>query len=290
VTRSSICAVISLIGAAVAWLAPMRAPSAAEGCGEVVTVETHDRTTTRYALTFPTDPPPTTARVALVLLPGGGGHLNLDDRGCARALKGNSLVRSLSHFRDLGLVTALVDAPSDHTGEDGLAGFRASASHADDLGRIMRDVRGRAGAAVWLVGTSRGSISAANAASRLTGASAPDGVVLSSALMSGGKGGQRSWLTQTVFDVRLEEIRVPVLVVGHAADTCARSPANLMPNITARTNGAREQVVTVTGGPGRAAGSQPSVEACEGRSPHGFIEQEAAVAAGIARFIREGSY
>ena len=67
-------------------------------------------------------------------------------------------------------------------------------------------------------------------------------------------------------------------------------PANLMPNITARTSGVREQVVTVTGGPGGAAGSPSSVEACEGRSPHGFIEQEAAVAAGIARFIREGTY
>jgi len=28
----------------------------------------------------------------------------------------------------------------------------------------------------------------------------------------------------------------------------------------------------------------------EGRSPHGFVEQEAEVAAGIARFIRGGSY
>ena len=69
-----------------------------------------------------------------------------------------------------------------------------------------------------------------------------------------------------------------------------RSPASLMANITARTNGAREQVVTVTGGPGHPAGSRPSIEACEGRSPHGFIDQEAAVAAGIARFIREGTY
>jgi len=288
--RSSTGAVLSLIGAAAAWLAPVGALSAAEACGEVVTVETHDRTTTRYALALPADPPPATARVALVLLPGGGGHLDLDDRGCARALKGNSLVRSLPYFRDLGLVTALVDAPSDHPGEDGLAGFRISAAHADDLGRIIRDVRARAGASVWLVGTSRGSLSAANAAARLTGPSAPDGIVLTSALMSGGKGGQRPWVTQTVFDLRLEEIRVPVLVIGHAADTCVRSPASLMPNITARTNGAREQVVTVTGGPGRATGSQPSVEACEGRSPHGFIEQEAAVAAGIARFIRDGNY
>ena len=83
---------------------------------------------------------------------------------------------------------------------------------------------------------------------------------------------------------------MPVLVDGHAADTCIRSPAGLMGKITERTNGAREQVVTVTGGPGSPAGAQASVEACQGRMPHGFVEQEAEVAAGIARFIRGGRY
>ncbi len=58
-----------------------------------------------------------------------------------------------------------------------------------------------------------------------------------------------------------------------------------MGKITARIGGARERVVTVTGGPGYPG--PVSLEACEGRSPHGFVEQEAEVAAGIARF---GSY
>jgi hypothetical protein len=44
------------------------------------------------------------------------------------------------------------------------------------------------------------------------------------------------------------------------------------------------------GGPGAGAGGQPSVDACQGRSPHGFVDQEGEVAAGIARFIRGGSY
>ena len=81
-----------------------------------------------------------------------------------------------------------------------------------------------------------------------------------------------------------------VLVIGHVADTCLRSPASLMANITNRTNGMREQVVMVMGGPGAPAGGQASLDACQGRSPHGFIEQEAEVAAGIARFVRGGRY
>ena len=106
--------------------------------------------------------------------------------------------------------------------------------------------------------------------------------------MAGQRGTKKSWVAHSVFDLRLEAITVPVLVIGHAADTCIRSPTSLMAQITARTNGAREQVVTVSGGPGSVDGS--SIEACEGRAPHGFVDQEAEVVAGIARFVRGGNY
>jgi hypothetical protein len=60
-------------------LATMAATSLAQSkpsgdCGEVVTIPTHDRTTTRYALARPTTPLPGEP-IAIVLLPGGGGHL-----------------------------------------------------------------------------------------------------------------------------------------------------------------------------------------------------------------------
>jgi hypothetical protein len=288
-TRSAVWAALWLVSMTSTSLAQSRTTPPVDRCGEVITIETHSRTTTRYALAYPDGTSRQGGSIALVLLVGGGGHLALDDKGCPRALKGNALVRSLPHFHDAGFITAMVDAPSDHPGEDGLAGFRIAPEHADDLGKVIADVRARTNAPVWLVGTSRGAISAANAAARLSGRSAPEGLVLTSALMSGGRGGAKPWLTHTVFDLPLEAIRVPIIVVGHASDTCIRSPADLMRNITGRTNGAREQVVTVTGGPG-PVGGPPSVEACQGRTPHGFIDQEAAVAAGIGRFIRGGSF
>ena len=256
----------------------------------MVTLQTHGRTTTRYALAGPKGAPAPGGQIALVLLVGGGGHLDLDAAGCPRALTGNSLVRSLPLFHDQGFVTALVDAPSDHPGEEGLAGFRVEAQHAEDIGRVITDLRGRGNAGVWLVGTSRGTISAVNAASRLSPPAAPEGLVLTSVLTVGGAGGQRPWVRQTVFDLRLDAIRVPLLVVGHAADLCIRSPAGLMRDVATRTRSTRQQVVTVTGGPGNTAGAQPSLEACGGRTPHGFLDQEAEVAAGIARFVRGGSY
>jgi len=284
--RPWILAALLLLWPPAALAQPTAAPPT--GCGEVITLETHGRTTTRYALASPAGAPAQSGRIALVLLVGGGGHLDLDDKGCPRALTGNSLVRSLTHFHAAGFVTALVDAPSDHHGEDGLGGFRIAADHAEDLGKIIADVRRRTDAPVWLVGTSRGAISAANAAARLTGPSAPEGLVLTSAVMSGVTGGQKAWVAQTVFDPPLEAIRIPVVVVGHSGDKCIRSPADLMDKITARTSGTREQVVTVSGGPGKPGA--PSIAACEGRAPHGFVEQEAEVAAGIARFIRGSKY
>jgi hypothetical protein len=262
---------------------------AADKCGEVISLETHERSTTHYSFAPPEGSVAQGGPIALVLLAGGGGHLDLDGNGCARLLKGNSLVRSVPLFRAAGFFAALVDAPSNHHGEYGLGGLRVAERHAQDLGKVVADVRARTKGQVWIVGTSRGAISAVNAAARLSGPSAPDGIVLTSALTAGQRGAKKAWVAHSVFDLRLEEIRMPVLVVGHAADRCVRSPAALMGNIVARTNGVREQVVTVMGGTAKPGGS-PSVDACEGRSPHGFVDQEAEVAAGIARFVRGGAY
>ena len=277
---ATVVAVLASVAPAAAEAQTAPAPA---GCGEVVSVATHGRTMTRFAFARPKEG----SGPAMVLLAGGEGFLDLDDRGCPRKLKNNSLVRSIPHFHGHGVSTALLDAPSDRHGADGLAGFRIAREHADDLGKVIADVRRRAGAPVWLAGTSRGTISAANAASRLSGPSAPDGLVLTSAVTSGGKGGHKPWAVQTVFSVPLGSIRVPVLVVGHAADKCIRTPASLMGNITARMNGAREQVVTVTGG---SANSRSGLEACEALTPHGFLGQEATVAAGMVRFVRGGRY
>jgi hypothetical protein len=227
-------------------------------CGEVVTLKTHGSSTTRYALTVP---PKATA--VLILLPGGPGHADLDAGGCAQKLKGNSLIRSQELFHREGFATALVDAPSDHHGEHGLEAFRAQA------------------------GTSRGAISAANAAGRLQGANAPDGVILTSPVTVGTTGGRLAWTAQAVGDAPLENIRIPVLLVGHAADNCMRSPASGLAGIERRVKSSRVQSVTITGGPGSR---QSGLAACEGRSPHGFADQEAEVAAGIARFVRGGRY
>ncbi len=255
----------------------------AQGCGEVLSIATASAGEQRAAFVAPTAQPP----VTLVLLPGGGGHAALDAQGCAQKLKGNWLNRALPLFQAAGLGTLFVDAPADRQGADGLGGYRGQAGHADDIGRLIAAVRARTGGAVWVVGTSRGSISAANAAGRLRGDAAPDGVVLTSSVVRGSSGA--SWVRQTVFDVPLADITAPLLAVVHAQDACVRSPPTESARLIAATRSARSQAVTVTGGPGPTASADP-MQACEGRSPHGFDGQDAEVAAGIARFVRGGAY
>ena len=266
------------------WLALPLPGRAATGCGEVVRLPAHEGTTQSASLAAPPN-----AWGGVVLLAGGSGVIDLDDQGCVQGLKGNSLVRGAPFLRSAGLVTILLDAPSDHHGEgDGLGGFRTDPRHAEDIGRVVAEVRRRVTGPVWLVGTSRGTISAANAASRLMGAARPDGVVLTSVLTVGNPRGQKSWVAQTVFDLPLEAVTIPALLVGHANDTCLRTPHELMAKVAGRIAAERKQVVTVTGGPGGRGVS--GTEACEGRSPHGFVGQEDEVLAGIVRFIRGAPY
>lgn len=272
----AIAVVISLTTAGASW--------AADGCGNPITLRGHGDSTTKYSLSHESRG----AKAALVLLPGGGGFMDLRANGCPRKLRGNSLVRSQSLFHESGFVTALVDAPSDRQGKAGLGGFRVKQEHADDIGKVIADVRQRTGLPVWLIGTSRGAISAANAASRLTGAAAPDGLVLTSPVTSGFEGGRKWWVAQTVFSNDLGAIRIPVLVVVHDADKCIRTPPVLGPRVVGKTASVRGQAVSVSGGPGGSGGE--GVKACKGRSPHGFLGQEAEVVAGIARFIGGGKY
>ncbi len=253
-------------------------------CGTPVELAAHGGTSLRYGLSGPD----MDARAALVLLPGGGGFIDLDRNGCPRQLTGNSLIRQQPHFHAAGLVTALVDAPSDHQGQEGLGEFRIDPDHAADIGKVIADLRHRTGLPVWLVGTSRGAISAANAAARLTGAHAADGLVLTSPVTAGLEGARKPWVAHSVFSLDLDAIRMPVLVVVHAEDKCVRTPPDLADKIAAETTSPREQTVTVSGGPGWSG--ETGVKACRGKSPHGFLEQEAEVAAGIARFIAGGQY
>lgn len=218
-----------------------------------------------------------------VLLPGGPGLIDLDAQGCPRALRGNSLIRAIPDFLKGGAVTALLDAPAEWRGQHGLSTFRIEPAHAEALGVAVKALRETYRVPVWLVGTSRGAISAANGAARLAGEAAPDGVILTSPVSQGARG-NLPFVSQDVFQLPLARISIPLFVLGHAGDTCVRSPPG---NVTRVANTAsaspRKGAQIMTGGPGT---NLTDLQACEGRSPHGFDGQEAEMAGLLLEFAR----
>jgi hypothetical protein len=260
---------------------------AQQRCGEVVTLNTRAGTTMSYS--FVEAKGGAGAPLAIVMLIGGSGYLDLDDQGCPRKLSRNNLLRMRPALNELSISTAYVDVPSDLRTDEGFGSDRIATGHARDLGMVIAQIRARTKGPVWVAGHSRGSLSAANAASQLTGDAAPDGVILLSAMYVGDPKARRQWAGHTVFHLDLDAIKVPVLVIGHAADNCVRSMPDQMQRVLDKTKGSRQQIATVTGGP-IAPGRAPGLGACEVGEPHDFVQQENEVAAGIAKFMRGGSY
>jgi hypothetical protein len=195
----------------------------------------------------------------LLLFPGGAGVVS---KG-----RNNFLVRTVPQFAALGVTVAVVDTPSDQS--NGLSdSFRMSAEHATDVAAVIAALRQRAAVPVWLVGTSRGTISAAALGARLEPPLIA-GVVLTSTV----------WRV-AIPQISLETIRVPVLVVHNQNDGCFQSPfADAAPGFARLRAAPAKELITVSGGTSRSA-------PCEALSPHGYYGIEDQVVPPIVAWIK----
>jgi hypothetical protein len=178
--------------------------------------------------------------------------------GAVASVRQNFLLRVADRFVAQGINVAVADAPSDHAGGMG-SPFRYSPAHATDIAAIIAFAKSRAPVPVWLVGTSRGSISAANGAARI-GPPSVAGVVLTSSVWEGG-----------MLNVALGDIAVPVLVVHNHDDGCHESPFGDTASAMARMQHAPiKELIAVSGGSLRGS-------PCDALSPHGYygIEDQA---------------
>lgn len=204
-----------------------------------------------------------TPRAIAVVFVGGEGVLALDRNGPTK-LRGNFLFRVRNALARAGLLLAYPDAPSDQS--RGLGNFRISANHAEDIKAMILALKKRADLPVFLIGTSRGTVSTANVAARLDPALIK-GVLLTSTITERSRNKLRS-----VHDTPLENIRVPVLALAHRDDGCYVTPASDVPHLLlALGNAPRKDSVVLTGG------RTPKSDPCEAMSQHGFfgIEDQA---------------
>ncbi|HUJ73671.1 MAG TPA: alpha/beta hydrolase, partial [bacterium] len=150
---------------------------------------------------------------------------------------------------------------------------RTTQRHALDVKGVIAYLRGDAPLPVFLIGTSMGTVSAANAAARLQQGGA-DGVVLTSTVTRG------SLNYPSVYDTDLGAIRIPVLLLHHAQDYCAASPPGGAEALAGRLRRTTQVELRLLSG-----GLPRESDYCEPRSAHGFFGSEDQATAAISAWI-----
>ena len=205
---------------------------------------------------------------ALALLYSGGHgdiHLRLE-RGRPVFQEGNFLLRSRGEFIRNGILPVIVDVPSDSP--QGVSdAYRRSDAQVADARAVLAAVRARfPGLPVFIVTTSRSTLSGAHLG-RSLGADEIAGVVLSSSMVVSGP-----WESLVGFDFKA--VRAPLLFVHHRDDGCQATPYYAAARIAEGF-----PLVSVQGG------LAPKSGPCAAFAPHGYYGSEARVIDAMAAWM-----
>jgi predicted esterase len=226
---------------------------------EMVTLPTRPNVTQSYFLTSR----PKNLQAIGILFPGSGGLINLrTENGQAKFNQGNFLVRSRVEFVKRGVIAAIIDAPSDQQGGWGMNDeFRLGEQHFADISAVIEDLGKRfSGASLFLVGTSRGTISAASLGARL--GERVTGVVLTSSMFRPApRKSKEPGLGLSKFD--FATVKVPLLFVHHVSDQCESTQYS-----DAARLAEKYPLISVFGG------SPPQSGPCDAFSQHGYLGKE----------------
>ncbi|MEO6016335.1 MAG: alpha/beta hydrolase [Polaromonas sp.] len=241
----------------------------AQGAPRVVDIPSRPGVTQRIVYIAPASAP----KAAVILFAGGNGGLQITETGSFAGGGGNFLVRTREQFASAGFAVAVIDAPSDKQSPPYLSGNRQTPEHRADVLAVIAWLKQQAPVPVWLVGTSRGTQSAAYIATEATPAQGgPDGLVLTSTILTDPKG-------RAVPKLPMEKLAIPVLVVHHEQDgckLCAFSDMPLLMEKLAKTP--KAELISVTGG-------QSKGDPCGAMAYHGYNGMEADVVGKITRWM-----
>lgn len=258
---------ITAVAAALAFAPPARTE-------EIVTLNTRDGVTQSYLLSVPDSGKP---QGAAILFPGGRGAINLRTEGNRVRVGGNNfLTRSRGEFVKRDFATALLDAPSDQA--SGMSDeFRTSAPHMGDIKAVLTDLNQRfPGVPVVMIGTSRGTVSAAYSAREFGNNVA--GVVLTSSLFLIHPK-RDSYRPPALGKFDFQAIKAPLLFVHHRDDACSTTPYREAARLVGKY-----PLISVKGG------APPQSGECEGQSAHGFFGREAPTIDAIANWMLKKPY
>jgi len=257
----------AFLGAALVLLAPPTAAMAEE----VVKIKTRPGVTVKFIIRGERAGNPPIA----ILFAGGGGVIDLDNWDGSGNPVGNFLVRTRKHWVKHNLLVAVPDAPSDM--QNGMAMWRTSADHAADIRAVIAHLRRFSKGPVFLIGTSRGTVSAAGIAAHMSPKEL-GGIVLTATVTRYNRGRDKD----RVQSAKLEKIRVPVLLAHHEDDSCYVTVFEDLPALAKEFTGAPKVEIKGYRGGGNYRGSE-----CGARAAHGFRGIEKRVVRETAAWIHE---
>src|ERR1700690_3019937 len=233
----------------------------------VQTIETRPGVTLSYLL----DTPDVTAKGVLILFCGGTGEGHFAGSGTDVSLSDNFLARTSPDFVKKGFAIALVGVPSDH--QSGmLDSFRTSPEHTADIQKLVQVLVKKNLGPIFLVGTSRGTLSAAYLATSIHDEQVR-GLVLTSSLSAVGS-------------LPLQTVTIPVLIVHHGHDDCHSTPYEAAYSLKhSFVKSPKVDFVSVNGGAAgvgyyegrgkkRKGGGGSGSDPCKALSHHGFLGVE----------------
>jgi poly(3-hydroxybutyrate) depolymerase len=242
--------------------------SACHAAEDLVTIPTRQGVTLSYLLDQDKSASP---KIVVISFVGGLGAVGLERRAQKGPVKlgptANFLVRIKDQMTDADIADVIVDSPSDQLPGSMSDTFRLGQDHAADIRALIRDLKHRFPAAkIFLLGTSRGTISAA-----ALGASLGDlvqGVVLTSTVTNADRTGS----ALSGFD--FSSIKAPVLLVHHRDDGCRTSPYS-----GAERSSKKFPLISVSGG------NPPQSDPCESMAQHGYLGREAPAVQAIRNWM-----
>jgi len=223
---------------------------------QVFDVPYKDDAPTRTLLT-----PVKNAKAVVLLFPGGGGVLKLQDDGSTTNF--HTFVRSKDLWAQYGIDAVLVDTPYDLG-----AGMRNSRSIRDHQQRILNVVtyyKEKLNLPVWIFGHSMGTVSVAEF---VNGGKEKESLI-------GGVIVAGTYRSATVDS----DVKIPVLAIHHVDDGCASTPFVTSERIIeSRPKQSISQFIQIDGGISEG-------DACGSRAYHGFNQKESEFVKAAAQFI-----
>ena len=271
----------NLILAHLFFIGPRFAMSAEVRSTELLEIKSRPGVTQKLLLIKPHNPVS-----SIILFEGGPGKLNLSKffgKPWIETQDRTLLVRNREDFARSGLITVLVDAPSDKKQEGLNPFFRMGEEHLQDIKAIVSHLKKETGLPIWLVGISLGSFSSVNGAVGIT--EGIDGFVLLSGVTRSNRKRPKS-----ILDMGLEKITIPAMIIYHKDDQCPDTPASDAPLIEkALVQSPKVEVVYMTGGRNESNPKISVPQGCQALTYHGFYGIEKQLVSAIPDFIKANS-